>query len=205
MPRNSKSQWNSSATPLADRSSDGRISTVDVLIASDPNSTTAAGLIVNAENRIPRRWVYLKTYLTYLNIIQYYFFIQVTATSYLENTPAMPSNVSFTGPAGAAAKVSIIDSGFRLSGLSTDMLLTPSIDDFDRLPGVGSWSFLVESSTGRKILFDLGGPADIALFPPQVADAVKQADAKVEATKTVADILVENGIELTQIDSVILR
>lgn len=117
----------------------------------------------------------------------------------------MPSNVSFTGPAGAAAKVSIIDSDFRLSGLSTDMLLTPSVDHFDRLPGVGSWSFLVESSTGRKILFDLGGPADIALFPPQVADAVTQADAKVEATKTVADILLENGIELTQIDSVILR
>ncbi|PCH06477.1 Hypothetical protein PENO1_001160 [Penicillium occitanis (nom. inval.)] len=112
----------------------------------------------------------------------------------------MPSNVSFTGPTGAAAKVSIIDSGFRLSGLATDMLLTPSVDHFDRLPGLGSWSFLVESSTGRKVLFDLGGPADINLFPPQVADAVKQADAQVEGTKTVADVLVENGIELAQID-----
>lgn len=65
--------WNSSATTLTDRSSDGRISTVDVLIASDPNSTTAAGLIVDAENRIPRRWVYIKTYLTYLSSTQYYF------------------------------------------------------------------------------------------------------------------------------------
>lgn len=117
----------------------------------------------------------------------------------------MPSNVLFTGPAGAAAKVSIIDSGFRLSGLATNLLLTPSVDHFDKLPGVGSWSFLVESSTGRKILFDLGGPADIDFFPPLVADTVEKADAKVEATKTVADVLVESGIELAQIDSVILR
>lgn len=117
----------------------------------------------------------------------------------------MPSNVLFTGPAGAAAKVSIIDSGFRLSGLATDLLLTPPVEHFDRLPGVGSWSFLIEGSTGRKILFDLGGPADIDQFPPLVADIVKQADAKVEATKTVADVLVENGIELANVESVILR
>lgn len=117
----------------------------------------------------------------------------------------MPSNVSFTGPAGAVANVSIIDSGFRLSGLATNLLFTPSVEHFDKLPGVGSWSFLVESSTGRKVLFDLGGPADIDQFPPRVADAVKQADAKVEAVKSVADVLVENGIELTQIKSVIIR
>lgn len=143
--------------------------------------------------------------MTYLNSIQSYFQTKLQRRVILENTPAMSSNVSFTGPPGAAAKVSIIDSGFRLSGLATGMLLTPSVEHFDRLPGLGSWSFLVESSTGRKVLFDLGGPADINLFPPQVADAVKQADAKVEGTKTVADVLVENGIELAQIDSVILR
>ena len=99
----------------------------------------------------------------------------------------MPSKVSFTGPTGAVAKVSIIDSGFRLSGLATELLLTPPVEHFDRLPGVGSWSFLVEGSTGRKILFDLGGPADIDQFPPVVADIVKQADAKVEASRTCFD------------------
>ncbi|EED24351.1 hypothetical protein TSTA_077180 [Talaromyces stipitatus ATCC 10500] len=116
----------------------------------------------------------------------------------------MPLNASFDGPAGAAAKVSIIDSGFRLSGLPTSMLLTPSVEYYEKLPELGSWSFLVESSKGRKVLFDLGGPSDISLFPPQVAEAVEKADAKIEVTRTVADILIENGIEPAHIDSVIL-
>lgn len=117
----------------------------------------------------------------------------------------MTSKPSFDVPIGAAAKVQIIDTGFRLSGIPANFLLTPEMKGLEGLPPMGSWSFLVESSTGQKVLFDLGGPSDISQFPSSVADLIKEVGVKLEGTRTVADILTENGIGLAQISSVIWR
>lgn len=121
------------------------------------------------------------------------------------NTIKMTSQASFDVPAGAAAKVHIIDTGFRLSEMPTSFLLTPKIEHFNEMPPIGSWSFLVENSTGRKALFDLGGPSDISSFPPSVADFIKEVGVKVKETKSVAEILTKNGVELAHIESVIWR
>ncbi|EXJ90870.1 hypothetical protein A1O1_03975 [Capronia coronata CBS 617.96] len=115
----------------------------------------------------------------------------------------MTSKASFGVPPGAIAKVHIIDSGFRLSGMATSCLLTPAMENFDTMPPLGSWCFLVESSTGRRVLFDLGGPSDISSFAPSVAGAVQQLGVTVEGSKPVAKILGENGIDPARIDSVI--
>jgi len=115
------------------------------------------------------------------------------------------SKTSFDVPAGAAAKVHIIDCGFRLSGMPTAFLLAPAMRGFDELPPMGSWSFLVESSTGPKVLFDLGGPSDFSSFNPSVTNLIKTVGVKVEGTKPVSDILATNGVDPGQIESVIYR
>lgn len=117
----------------------------------------------------------------------------------------MTPKLSFDVPSGAIAKVHIIDSGFRLSGIPTSLLLSPEMEGFDKLPPVGSWSFLVESSTGRKVLFDLGGPSNISSFPPSVANVIKEAGATVKETKSVAEILMESGVNTADVESVIWR
>jgi hypothetical protein len=117
----------------------------------------------------------------------------------------MTPKPSFEVPKGAAAKVHIIDSGFRLSGMPTNFLLSPEMDKFDELPPIGSWSFLVESSTGRKVLFDLGGPSNVGSFPPSVVAVIEEVGVTLTETKCVADVLTESGVELTHIESVIWR
>jgi hypothetical protein len=116
----------------------------------------------------------------------------------------MTPKPSFEVPEGAVAKVHIIDSGFRLSGMPTNFLLSPEMEKFDEFPSLGSWSFLVESSTGRKVLFDLGGPSDVGSFPPSVVAAIEEVGVTVNETKSVADVLTESGVELTHIDCVMV-
>lgn len=117
----------------------------------------------------------------------------------------MTPEPSFDVPNGAAAKVHIIDSGFRLSGMPTNFLLSPEMKGFGEIPPLGSWSFLVESSTGRKILFDLGGPSDVSSFSPSVTAVIEEVGVTVKEMKSVAEILTANGVELADIDSVIWR
>lgn len=117
----------------------------------------------------------------------------------------MTAEISFDVPNGAAAKVHIIDSGFRLSGMPTNFLLSPEMKGFDELPALGSWSFLVESSTGRKVLFDLGGPSDVNSFPPSVAAVIEEVGVAVKGTTSVAELLMANGVELSDIESVVWR
>jgi hypothetical protein len=117
----------------------------------------------------------------------------------------MTSKVSFDVPAGAAAKVHIVDSGWRLSGMPTAFLVTPPVEGFNEFPPLASWCFLIESSTGRKVLFDLGGPANAAALPPPVTDSIEKVGVRVEVGKHIADMLAENGIEPANIESVIWR
>ncbi|KAI5918726.1 beta-lactamase-like protein [Camillea tinctor] len=65
-----------------------------------------------------------------------------------------------------------------------------------------SYSFLIESQLGKKILFDLGMRKDKESFPPLIRDAVASLDMNAE--KDVATILQEDGsIALDEIDSII--
>jgi hypothetical protein len=79
------------------------------------------------------------------------------------------------------------------------------------LPTLPAWSFLIESSTtGKRALFDLGVPPDWAEtekggFAPRVVNRVRENGWVVKATKGVAEVLEEGGVESGSVGSVVWR
>ncbi|KAI0158507.1 beta-lactamase-like protein [Pestalotiopsis sp. NC0098] len=114
-----------------------------------------------------------------------------------------PSKPIFDVPPGAAAKVSIIDSTLRLSNLAVDYLMGPPLDGFDVMHALPTWSFLVESPAGRKVLFDLGVPKDLGVYAPAVLKDIEHYGWDVSVDRDVAEILGESGIHPGDISSVI--
>lgn len=115
----------------------------------------------------------------------------------------MTSKALFDVPPGAVAQVSIIDSSLRITNMPAEYLLTPRMEGFDTLPFVPTWSFLVQSSTGQKALFDLGVPPDTSTYAPAIVDKLRENDWTAEAKQHVADILREHGLDPSEIGSVI--
>lgn len=112
----------------------------------------------------------------------------------------------FTLPQGAVARVSILDSTTKLINLPATSLVTPSIPGFDVVPDNPSWCFLIESSAGRRAIFDLGVPPNWReVFPPAIVDIVRRVGFNSEADRHVADILQEHGVEPSSISSVVWR
>ncbi|KAK4447320.1 beta-lactamase-like protein [Podospora aff. communis PSN243] len=117
--------------------------------------------------------------------------------------PALARNL-FDVPPGATAKVKIIDSTVRLGGLSDTTFVTPKLEGFDVLPTLPVWSFLIESSTGRKAVFDLAVPPDPASsYSPAVLEQIEGFNAELRIEKHVADILKDGGVKLAEVESVI--
>ena len=106
-----------------------------------------------------------------------------------------------------AVKIHAIDTTLRLTGIYADAIWNPPIKGFDRFKA-GTWAFLIEHPTGRKLLYDLGLRKDWTSLSPCVGlqEAVKTgaiADIKVE--KNIAEILVEAGLKLEGIEGIIWR
>ncbi|ETI27212.1 hypothetical protein G647_09895 [Cladophialophora carrionii CBS 160.54] len=113
-------------------------------------------------------------------------------------------NQKFAVPGGAVARLRIIDSTTKIKGLPLDYLMTPAMPGMDVLPEAPTWSFLVESDTGRKALFDLGVPPNWREFSPVVATPLQTRGwGEPSGEKHVADILVEEGVDLSSINSII--
>lgn len=86
-------------------------------------------------------------------------------------------------------------------------LMKPAMEGLDAMPTLTTWSFLVESPSGKKALFDLGVPKEpLKNFSPKYADTIKRnSNWDVHVPKNVADILGENNVQPSEIDSVIWR
>ncbi len=117
----------------------------------------------------------------------------------------MTPQATFVVPPGATAQVYIIDSKVRVHGMPTAMLLTPPMNQLDTLPPMASWCFLVQSSKGEKILFDLALPRDLASYTPASQKIWSHPAITVERGEDVADVIKENGIDPAEIGSVIWR
>lgn len=115
------------------------------------------------------------------------------------------SSASFQVPTGAVARVSVIDTTLRLSGMASSYLLKPSVDELEKMPTIPSWSFLVESLTGRRALFDLGVPPNKESFSPAIQKKLSDSGWQVASEKDVSEILTENGVDLSTIEGVIWR
>ncbi|KAH8807342.1 beta-lactamase-like protein [Xylogone sp. PMI_703] len=106
-------------------------------------------------------------------------------------------------PDGKTAKVFVIDTGARIGRLPADFLVKPRVPGFDYFPDMPSWVFLVENSSGRRALFDLGIPKDWADLPPVVSDTLKTRGWVITADKDIDEVLTANGVSLDTIESVV--
>lgn len=102
-------------------------------------------------------------------------------------------------------QVSAIDSTMFMEGFKCGQLWEPAIKGFDRFKG-GTWAFLIEHPSGRKLLYDLGLRKDFLNLPPalgmkQLLDSGVIAELRVE--KNVADILTKGGLDLNDVEGII--
>ncbi|KAK5059835.1 hypothetical protein LTR84_009718 [Exophiala bonariae] len=98
-------------------------------------------------------------------------------------------------PAGATAKVQIIDSTSRIHAPVAGFM-KPAIPGHSHLQAP-AFSFLVEQpSSSRKILFDLGLRKDWQNLPPAIIDRLSPPDWALEVQQNVAEILQDNGIDV---------
>lgn len=103
----------------------------------------------------------------------------------------------------ATVRVSIINTGARLH-LPLSGFMQPAIKGHTHL-NVPAYSFLIEHPQHGKILFDLALRKDWQNLTPPIVNQVDGNDVFIEVEKDVLDVLEENGIEGTEIKSVIWR
>lgn len=85
------------------------------------------------------------------------------------------------------------------------LIKPPFIEGWDDFGVVPTWSFLVESPSGKKAVFDLGLHKDPSRLPPPIFDVVNQEGVTAEVKEHVADIIKQNGVDLNTINSIIWR
>lgn len=105
----------------------------------------------------------------------------------------------------ATVTVSIIDSTTWIDANTAKFSWKQDIKGFDKVQS-GSWSFLIEHSSGRKLLYDLGTRKDWENLPPTIGlkgliDAGVINEFRVD--KNIADILTERGLALGEIEGII--
>jgi hypothetical protein len=83
--------------------------------------------------------------------------------------------------------------------------MEPPVPGFEYMPLAPSWSFLIESDTGKKALFDLGIPPTWKDFAPVVADLLNSRGWEITSEKHTSQILEENGVDLKGIGSIVWR
>ncbi|KAH8821884.1 beta-lactamase-like protein [Xylogone sp. PMI_703] len=114
----------------------------------------------------------------------------ISVDEYLHTPKPAPE---FRIPAGASIKVSIINTTGAME-VPLGSFMSPVMPGHEILRGP-AFSFLIEHTTGRKLLFDLGCRKDWRNLPPKVLDLVTQPHWKIEVEKSVVDILQENGVD----------
>lgn len=117
----------------------------------------------------------------------------------------MASSRLFNVPDGAVATVRIIDSTTSIKKLPATYLMTPPMPGLEFMPDIPTWSFLVESDTGKKALFDLGVPPNWQDFSPVVSTMLKERGWEITAHKHVEEILRDHRVDPASISSIIWR
>ncbi|KAL4932479.1 uncharacterized protein BDV17DRAFT_287994 [Aspergillus undulatus] len=108
----------------------------------------------------------------------------------------------FTIPSGSPITVKLIHPvNFGPSHLERFMgPLVPGLNIFERNP---AFSFLLKHSSGRKLVFDLGIRKDYQNYAPRIANYIPTTGYKIEVEQNVAEVLVEHGVRLGDIEGVI--
>ena len=104
----------------------------------------------------------------------------------------------------AIVQVSIIDTTARIDGISTGTFLLPKITGYDYL-SCPAFSFIIEHSAGKKVLFDLGVRKDWENFSPSLYERITSYGWQIVVQKDVRDILEEENIDLRSVHAIIWR
>ena len=83
--------------------------------------------------------------------------------------------------------------------------MAPDVPGLETFPSSPSLTFLIEHPSGKKLVWDLGIRKDFTNYSPTIAKYLPTTNYKIEVTKSVADILEENGVAPSEIDAVIWR
>lgn len=83
--------------------------------------------------------------------------------------------------------------------------MQPPLHGLHYMPDIPTWSFLIESPTGKKALFDLGVPPNFLDFSPFNQEQLRNPAWEIRSEKHVADILKESLIDPASIDSIVWR
>ncbi|VUC32805.1 unnamed protein product [Clonostachys rosea] len=110
---------------------------------------------------------------------------------------------TFNVPSGQVAKVRVIDTGSTISCIPASRLMAPPMQGFDHIPTMPSYSFLVESATGKKALFDLSIATDWQDYAPIVANRLKTNGYEIKAEVDVSEVLQCHGVDLKSINSIV--
>ncbi|SPO01641.1 uncharacterized protein DNG_04314 [Cephalotrichum gorgonifer] len=84
-----------------------------------------------------------------------------------------------------------------------ERFMEPAVPGLDTFKEVPSLSFLLEHPSGRKLVWDLGIRKDYLNYAPQVSNYIPSTGYTLNVTKNVADILVEGGVSLDEVEAVI--
>ena len=106
--------------------------------------------------------------------------------------------------ANSIVQVSIIDTTTHIGGIPNGLFMVPPIPGYEYL-NCPSYSFLIEHSSGRKILFDLGVRKDWDNLAPKVFNRLKESDWDIRVPKDVREILEEEGIDPGTVDGIVWR
>ncbi|CAH0003315.1 unnamed protein product [Clonostachys byssicola] len=112
---------------------------------------------------------------------------------------------TFNVPGGQVANVRVVDTGSTISRIPTSRLMAPPMQGFDHIPTMPSFSFLVESATGKKALFDLSIATDWGNYAPIVANSLRTNGYEIKAEVGVPEVLQSHGVDLKSINSIIWR
>lgn len=101
-------------------------------------------------------------------------------------------------------QVKVIDTGATIKKLPASYFLVPPVEGFEYFPTLPAWSFLIESSSGQRALFDLGVPTDWQEMAPAVSDRLKSSGWVIDAPNNVRDILEKHSAGC-EVNSIIWR
>lgn len=102
----------------------------------------------------------------------------------------------------AKVDIRIINSTTRILGMPVSLFVQPDIKGYTTIDAP-AFTFLIEHSSGRKLLFDLGLRKDWEGLAPVVVETIKRYGWDVSAQKGVREILEENGVNGSDIEAII--
>ncbi|KAK0122649.1 hypothetical protein ONS96_009687 [Cadophora gregata f. sp. sojae] len=102
----------------------------------------------------------------------------------------------------ATVKVRIIDTTSQVDGIPLEPFFTPQITGFTHL-SCPAYSFLIEHSSNRSLLFDLGVRKDVENYAPRIVDRIKKGGLSAKVEQGVREILEANGVDGKSIEAII--